>query len=201
MEHPLGEDRALLRDAGLGVVVFDRGDEPDVGIVKEGLKVRSVDGLADFPVWSGGLADRRQVDRAEVALEMRISRAQSDLRPAPGKIGFLGPQDVSNRVANLDEASDDARMPRGHAVRALAIADRNGDRHAVDNLGESVFDDEVAALLDGRAFGRGSNADGLVGERLALEPRRGWSRMDVSGKRVERGEQVLKQGVRFGADR
>ena len=201
MEHPLGEDRALPGDAGLGVVVLDRGDEPDVGIVEEGLKVRPADGLADFAVWSCGLADRRQVDRAELPLEMRISRAQPDLRPAPGEIGFLGAQNLANSVANLDEAPDDARMPRRDAVRALAVADRNGDGHAVDNLGEPVLDDEVAALLDRRAFGRGSDADGLVDERLALEPRRGWRRIDVGGKRVERGEQVLKQGIRFGADR
>jgi hypothetical protein len=52
MEHALGEDRALPGDAGLGVIVLDRGDEPDVGIVEEGLKVRSADGLADFAVWA-----------------------------------------------------------------------------------------------------------------------------------------------------
>jgi len=40
MEHPFGEDRARSRDAGLDVVVLDRGDEPDVGIVEEGLQVR-----------------------------------------------------------------------------------------------------------------------------------------------------------------
>ena len=52
MEHPLGEDRALPGDAGLDVVVLDRGDEPDVGIVEEGLKVRPADGLADLAVWA-----------------------------------------------------------------------------------------------------------------------------------------------------
>ena len=132
---------------------------------------------------------------------MRISRAQPDLRSAPGEIGFLGAQNVSNRIADLDEAPDDARVLGWNAIRAFAVADRNGDGDAVDNLGELVLDDEVAALLDRRTFGRGSDADGLVGERLALEPRRGWSRIDVGGKRVERGEQVLKQGIRFGADR
>ena len=69
------------------------------------------------------------------------------------------------------------------------------------NLGEPVLDDEVAALLDRRAFGRGADADALVDERLALEPRGGWSRIDVRGKRVDRGEQVLKKGIRFGAER
>ena len=52
MEHPLGEDRALPGDAGLDVEVLDRGDEPDVGIVEEGLKVRPADSLADFAVWA-----------------------------------------------------------------------------------------------------------------------------------------------------
>jgi len=55
-----------------------------------------------------------------------------------------------------------------YAVRAFAVADRNGDGHAVDDLGEPVFDDEVAALLDRRAFGRRPDADGLVDRRLAL---------------------------------
>ncbi len=59
-------------------------------------------------------------------------------------------------------------MPRLYAVRAFAVADRNGDGHAVDDLGEPVFDDEVAALLDRRAFGRRPDADGLVDRRLAL---------------------------------
>ena len=95
---------------------------------------------------------------------MRVRSAQPDLRAAPGEIGFLGAQDGTNGVANLDEAADDARMPRRYAVRALAVADRNGDRRAVDNLGEPVLDDEVAALLDRRAFGRGADADGLVDE-------------------------------------
>ena len=137
MEHPLGEDRALPGDAGLDVVVLDRGDEPDVGIVEEGLKVRPADGLADLAVWSCGLADRRQVDRAELPLEMRVKPAQPDLRPAPGEIGFLGAQDGTNGVANLNEAPDDARMPRRYAVRALAVADRNGDRRAVDESGRA----------------------------------------------------------------
>src|SRR5271165_6839068 len=124
---------------------------------------------------------------------MRIGRAQPDLRPTPGEIGLLGPQNLANGVANLNEATDDARMPRRYAVRAFAVADRNGDGHAGDNLGEPVLDDEVAALLDRRAFGGGSDADGLVGKRLALEPHRGRAHVDVGGKRVERGEQVLKE--------
>jgi hypothetical protein len=45
MEHPLGKDWALPCDAGLGVVVLDRGDKPDVGIVDEWLEVRPADGF------------------------------------------------------------------------------------------------------------------------------------------------------------
>src|SRR5208282_601372 len=101
------------------------------------------DDLADFAVWSGGLTDRRQIDRAELPLEMRISRAQSDLRPTPGKIGFLSAQGGTKGVANLNEAPDDARMPRRYAVRAPAVTDRNGDGHAVDNLGEPVKHDPI----------------------------------------------------------
>ena len=126
---------------------------------------------------------------------MRVKSAQSDLRPAPGKIGFLSAQDGTNGVANLDEAPDDARMPRRYAVRALAVADRNGDGHAVDDLGEPVLDDEVAALLDRRAFGRGADADGLVEQGFVLGLRRRRGHIDVGGKRVERREQVLNQGL------
>ena len=195
MEHPLGEDRARSRDAGLDVVVLDRGDEPDVGIVEEGLKVRAADSLADFAVWSRDLADRRQVDRTEFPLEMRVKSTQPDLRSTPGEVGFLGPQDGTNGVANLDEAPDDARMPRRYTVRALAVADRYGDGHAVDDLGEPVLDDQVAALLDRRAFGRGADADGLVEQGFVVGLRRRRGHIDVGGKRVERREQVLNQGL------
>src|SRR5208282_2088709 len=142
MENTLGEDRALPGDPCLSVIVLDRRDEPDVGIVEKGLKIRPAGRFADVSVGPRGLADRRQVDRAEFPLEYG--------------------------VANLNEASDDAPMPRLYAVRAFAVADRNGDGHAVDDLGEPVFDDEVAALLDRRAFGRRPDADGLVDRRLAL---------------------------------
>ena len=171
MEHPFGEDRALPGDAGLGVVFLDRGDEPDVGIVEKGLKVRATDSLADLAVCARGFADRRQVDRAELPLEMRVKSAQPDLCPAPGEIGLLGPQNLTHSVAKLNEAPDDACVLGWNAVRAFGAADRNGDRRAIENLGEPVFDDEVAALLDRRAFGRGADADALVDERLALEPR------------------------------
>ena len=126
---------------------------------------------------------------------MRVKSAQPDLRPTPGEIGFLGAQDGTNGVANLDEAPDDARMPRRYAVRALAVADRNGDGHAVDDLGEPVLDDEVAALLDRRAFGRGADADGLVEQGFVVGLRRRRGHIDVGGKRVERREQVLNQGL------
>ena len=86
-------------------------------------------------------------------------------------------------------------MPRRYAVRAFAVADRNGDGHAVDNLGEPVLDDEVAALLDRRAFGRGADADGLVEQGFVVGLRRRRGHIDVGGKRVERREQVLKQGL------
>ena len=63
------------------------------------------------------------------------------------------------------------RVLRGDSVRALAVADQHGDGLAVDDLRQPVLDDEVAALLDGCAFGRRSDADLLVEERLALRPR------------------------------
>src|SRR5271166_514932 len=126
---------------------------------------------------------------------MRVKPAQPDLCPAPGEIGFLRAQDGTNGVSNPNEAADDARVLGWNTVRALAVADRNGDRRAVRNLGEPVLDDQVAALLDRRAFGRGADADGLVEQGFVVGLRRRRGHIDVGGKRVERREQVLNQGL------
>ena len=36
MDHPLGENRAMPGFAGLLVVFFDRGDQPDIRVIGEG---------------------------------------------------------------------------------------------------------------------------------------------------------------------
>ena len=108
MEHALAKDRSMLRRSAFEIVILDRGDEPDVRVVEEGLKVRATEGLARLALGGHGLADRRQVDRAEVAHEEGIGRAQPDLRRSPGFIIRLGPQNLADGVANGDQAADDA---------------------------------------------------------------------------------------------
>ena len=58
VQHALAEDRSLAGMAGFDVVVLDRGDQPDVGIVEEGLEIGPAHGFADLAVGGGGLGDR-----------------------------------------------------------------------------------------------------------------------------------------------
>ena len=83
MEHALAKDGSVLRRSAFEIVILDRGDEPDVGVVEEGLKVRATEGLARLALGRHGLADRRQVDGAEVRQE-GVGRAQPDLRRSQG---------------------------------------------------------------------------------------------------------------------
>ena len=136
MEHALAKDRSMLRRSAFEIVILDRGDEPDVGVVEEGLKVRATEGLARLALGRHGLADRRQVDRAEVAHEEGVGRAQPDLRRSPGFIIRLGAQNLANRVANGDQAADDAGVLRGDPLRPLAVAHGDGLRLAADDLDE-----------------------------------------------------------------
>ena len=50
VQHALAEDRSLAGVAGFDVVVLDRGDQPDVGIVEEGLEIGPAHGFADLAV-------------------------------------------------------------------------------------------------------------------------------------------------------
>ena len=115
----LAKDRSMLRRSAFEIVILDRGDQPDVGVVEERLKVRAAEGLARLALGRHGLADRRQVDRAEVANEEGVGRAQPDLRRSPGFIIRLGAQNLANGVANGDQAADDAGVLRGDPLRPL----------------------------------------------------------------------------------
>src|ERR1700733_6298615 len=158
MEHALAKDRSMLRRSAFEVVIFDRGDEPDVGVVEEGLKVRATEGLARLAFGGHGLADRRQVDRAEVADEEGVGRAQPDLHRSPGFIIPLGAENLAAGVAHRHQTPDDAGVLGWDPLGAFAFADANGFRLAVDDLDERALVDEIAALLDGRAFGGRPNS-------------------------------------------
>ena len=147
MEHALAKDRSMLRCSAFEIVILDRGDEPDVRVVEEGLKVRATEGLARLAVGRHGLADRRQVDRAKVANEERIGRAQPDLRRSPGFIVRLRAQNLADGIANADQIADDASVLRGDSLRPLAVADGDGLRLAADDLDEHALMDKVASSL------------------------------------------------------
>src|SRR6202453_5009869 len=142
----------MLRRSAFEVVILDRGDEPDVRVVEERLQVRATEGLARLALGRLGLVDRRQVDRAEVAHEERVGRAQPDLRRSPGFIVRLRAQNLADGVANGDQATDDAGVLRGDPIRPLAVANGDGFRLAADDLDEDALMDEIAALLDRGPF-------------------------------------------------
>jgi hypothetical protein len=154
MQHALAKDRSMLRGSAFEIVILDRGDQPNVGVVEEGLKVWATEGLARLILGGHGLADRRQVDRAEVANEEGVGRAQPDLRRSPGFIIRLPAQNLADGVANGDQAADDAGVLRGDPLRPLAVAHGDGLRLAADDLDERALKDEIASLLDRRPFGR-----------------------------------------------
>ena len=74
MQYALSEDRSVFRGSAFEVVILDRGDQPDVGVVEEGLKVGAAERLACLALGVDRLADRGQVDRSEVANEIGISK-------------------------------------------------------------------------------------------------------------------------------
>ena len=172
MEHALAKDRSMLRRSAFEIVILDRGDEPDVGVVEEGLEVWPTEGLARLALGRHGLADRRQVDRAEVADEERVGRAQPDLRRSPGFIIRLRAQNLADGVANGDQAADDAGVLRGDPLRPLAVAHGDGLRLAADDLDEDALMDEIAALLDRRPFGGRADPHRRMEGRLRSHPRR-----------------------------
>ena len=75
------------------------------------------------PSAGGGFGDGRQVDRAEIALEMGIGRAQPHLGDAPGQIGGLRAQNLAHGVADADQAANDPGVFGRNAFRSLALAD------------------------------------------------------------------------------
>ncbi|MCY1546597.1 hypothetical protein D9M68_826010 [compost metagenome] len=68
--HPFGKDRTRLCRVGVEVVVFDRSDQPAIGIVEEGLQVGPAVRFAHLAgLFVLAYRDRSVIDRAEIAHE------------------------------------------------------------------------------------------------------------------------------------
>ena len=196
MQHTLAENRPVLPGSAFEIVILDRGDQPDVGVVEERLEVWPPESLARLALGRHGLADRGQVDRAEVADEESVGRAQPDLRRSPGFIIRLGAQNLADGVANGDQAADDAGVFRGDPLRPFAVAHGDGLRLAADDLDEDALMDEIAALLDRRPFGGRADAHRRMEGRLrfthggleevARQGSSAWARRSESAPAVER---------------
>ena len=125
-------------------------------------------------------------------------RAQPDLRRSPGFIIRLGAQNLANRVANGDQAADDAGVLRGDPFRPLAVAHGDGLRLAADDLDERALMDEIAALLDRRPFGGRADPHGRMEGRLRFT--RGGLEQ-VARQAVERLGQKVRERARRREDR
>ncbi len=160
VDHPLAEHRARLGGVALDVVILDRRHQPAVRVVQERLQVRPahrVRHLARGLV--GPVADRGVVDGAELPDEAVVGHAQAGLQRAPGLVRLLRPQHRPHRVAHRDQAAQDARVLGEDALLHGAGLYRHGPGLAVEHLVQRVADQDVAALLDRGALGRGADHD------------------------------------------
>ncbi len=154
-DHPLGEDRTGARRVRLEVVILDRGDEPAIGVVEEGLEIGAAVRLADF----AGLKILlhrygRGIDRTEGAHEVRPGDAQPDLVLLEGLIELLSLEDLAHGVADRDQLSDDPGLFVGDAFCGTALAHRDGDGFTVAHLHQRlVLADKEAALADALPIG------------------------------------------------
>ena len=102
-DDPLGKDRPRPRGVGVEIVVFDRGDEPAIGIVEERLKVRPP---VAFPDLAGCLVfdhgNRGVIDRTELAHEARPRDAQAHLGLLPRSVLCLAGEHLAHGVADRD---------------------------------------------------------------------------------------------------
>ena len=119
-----------------------------------------------FPCLSGlGVGRGRDdgvADRPEVPDEGGVADAQPDLSLGPRTIGHLCTQHVAHRVADRDQAADDAGRLRGDPLVFTALFDGDRDGGAVHDLHQPPgLADEVGALLDFGPFCRGTAANSV----------------------------------------
>jgi hypothetical protein len=116
-DDAIGEKGSRLRGVGFEVVILDRGDEPAIGVVKEGLDVRPAMRLAHLAalvVFRHGHG--REIDRAKITDEVRPGDAQPDLRVLPRLVKLLRFQHFTHSIADRDQLADDPDVFLRNAV-------------------------------------------------------------------------------------
>ena len=137
VDDPSVEDRASGRLAGVGIVLLDRRDQPNVGVVSEDREIgptHDLVQLAGVPVGDGD--DLGAVDWPVALNEACVRPAQPALRLLPGLIGLLRAENVAHRVADRDQRVDHLGMLPRDPLPFSAL-DRYGDlgRHSRSDAG------------------------------------------------------------------
>ena len=158
LDDAFGEDRTRHADVADLVIGFDRGDQPHVRIIEEGLQIGSaLILLLGAGVRIGADAGDRPVDRPVFFGELPVMGEQLLLRGGIGLVMELGAQDRADRIADRDQGLDDSGVLREQPGAAAAgfHADEGGD--AIDDLVEHPAREEIAALLELGFVGGGAD--------------------------------------------
>ena len=78
---------------------------------------------------------------------------------SPWVIVFLSTQDVAQGIADGDQVTDDPGVFGRDPISSLAVADRDGDGGAIDDLKKRVVFEDVAAFLYGCPFRGGPDLE------------------------------------------
>jgi hypothetical protein len=155
LDDAFGEDRT--GDAGVTslIVTLDRGDQPHVGVIKKGLKVRA----ALIFLFGAGLrigadAGDRPVDRPVLLDEVPIVVEQRFLQTGVGLIIELGAQDRANGIPDGYQAPDDIGVLLEQAGVAAPGLHADFGGNSVDDLVEDAAQNEIAAFLEVSFVGR-----------------------------------------------
>ena len=167
-DHPLAEDRPHAGEAAFEIVILNAGDQPAIGIVGERREVRPAMG---FPVLAGLRVDHDRddgvIDRPEAAHEVAVGDAQPELSLCPRLISRLRAQHIAYRFADRQQGADNLRVAGKDTATALAVADRNGVRLAIDDLHQLArCAEEIGTFLDGGAIRRGAALPGAPDSSL-----------------------------------
>ncbi|MCY1170878.1 hypothetical protein D9M73_109680 [compost metagenome] len=165
LDDAFGKDRARCAGVVDLIIILDRGDQPYVGVVEEGLQVGAA---LKFLLGAGfGIdadAGDGPIDRPMRLDELSVVGEQPFLAVGIGPIIELCAQDRADRIPDRDEAPDDVGVFRKHARPAASGFHADNRRHPVNDLVQDPVRNEVAAFLEVSFIGGGahSHVDGDV---------------------------------------